>query len=171
MVASVENSPALPSSDWSSAGALRRYLKLSTEWRLLGHDASSAYAFAAFGLPELREVRSVIVVRDGADSAAITCTHEDEHAPPDIDSLDFAGVRWRDWAALFHAEKRAAQGAVSFRVMGSSELRFLITGLAPGHWEIWRDGWIEETGWHVEPRKGLLHWRGRPGSFFLRRLA
>jgi hypothetical protein len=87
----------------------------------------------------------------------------------DISSLGLAGVVAGGWAVLFHTEPRSAQSGVSFLVEGDSKLNILVTGLAPGSWEIWRNGWLEEAPGIVTPSAGSMHFEGRAGSYFLRR--
>ncbi len=86
-----------------------------------------------------------------------------------VDSLDLAGVRLADRAVLFHLEPVSALSAVSFSVEGTGTLKYLAGGLAPGMWDIWRNGWLEETMGGVNPRSGALYFEARPGSYFLRR--
>ena len=86
-----------------------------------------------------------------------------------IESDDLAGVRLAEHVVAFHTETRMAQSAVSFEVGGPAALKFLITGLAPGPWEIWRAGMLEISDSVVAPEAGALHFIGKPGSYFLRR--
>jgi len=87
----------------------------------------------------------------------------------EVSSLELAGVRLADRVALFHAEATTARSAVSFRVEGTEILKYLVTGLAPGDWEIWWNGWLEDPQGFVEPRSGALYFEGPAGSYFLRR--
>jgi len=87
----------------------------------------------------------------------------------EVSSLELAGVRLADRVALFHAETTTARSAVSFRVEGTETLKYLVTGLAPGDWEIWWNGWLEDPQGFVEPRSGALYFEGPAGSYFLRR--
>jgi hypothetical protein len=87
----------------------------------------------------------------------------------DVSSLDLAGVVAGGQAILFHTEPRSAQSGVSFLVEGDSKLNILVTGLAPGSWEIWRNGWLEEAPGIVTPEAGAMYFDGRAGSYFLRR--
>jgi hypothetical protein len=87
----------------------------------------------------------------------------------EIDSSDLAGVRLGERVILFVAETRMAT-AVSFDVAGPAALKFLIAGMAPGAWEIWRGGFLEITDVTVEKESGALSFEGKPGSYFLRHL-
>ena len=86
-----------------------------------------------------------------------------------MESDDLAGVRLAGRVVAFHTETRMAQSAVSFEVAGPAALKFLITGLAPGPWEIWRAGMLEIDDSLVAPESGVLRFEGKPGSYFLRR--
>jgi len=88
----------------------------------------------------------------------------------EVSSVELAGVRLADRVVLFHADSRSARSAVSFSVEGNGDLKYLVTGLAPGAWEIWWNGWLEDPQGAVEPRAGALYFEGPPGSYFLRRL-
>jgi hypothetical protein len=88
--------------------------------------------------------------------------------PGKIESDELVGLRLADWALLFYTEMQMAKSAVSFDVAGSGTLKFLITGLAPGVWEIWRAGMREQDDMGVPAESGVLRFDGKPGSYFLR---
>jgi heparinase II-like protein len=94
----------------------------------------------------------------------------ERQTPGKIDSDDLAGLRLGQWAILFNTEMRMATSAVSFDVAGPAQMKFLIAGLAPGIWEIWRAGMREQDDVGVAPESGVLHFEGKPGSYFLRPL-
>ena len=86
-------------------------------------------------------------------------------------NIDMAGARVGNWVVAFHADARSARSPVSFDVEGAqAALNFLVTGLAPGIWEIWRNGWLVDPDAPVSPQAGALYFEGRPGSYFFRRL-
>lgn len=90
-----------------------------------------------------------------------------------LDSLDVAGVLVGEDAVLFHSEPGLLRSAFSFDTgagVKASTLRFTITGVAPGIWEIWRNGWVVDIGVRVREREAVLHFSERPGSYFIRRL-
>jgi hypothetical protein len=87
-----------------------------------------------------------------------------------LESLDLAGVRMGDRAILFSTEVNMVRGGVSFFIKGTGRLRYLVTGLAPGTWQIWWNGWLEDPGQPVEPSTASLAFEGEAGSYFLRRL-
>ncbi|MFB3827265.1 MAG: hypothetical protein ACE15B_10875 [Bryobacteraceae bacterium] len=88
-----------------------------------------------------------------------------------LESLDLAGVRIANRAVLFRTEATMARDAVSYVVEGGGKLKHLITGLAPGDWSIWWNGWLEDPGVFVEPSAGCLYFEGNAGSYFLRRVS
>ena len=108
-------------------------------------------------------------VIDGAESAFLNVIGPGARTARDVSNIDLAGVRVRGWAILFHTELRSARSAVSFAVDGDSPIRILVTGLAPGAWEVWRNGWLEEPEADVRPEEGSLYREARAGSYFLRR--
>ncbi len=87
----------------------------------------------------------------------------------EVSSVELAGVRLADRVVLFHADTTSARGAVSFSVTGGGTLKYLVTGLAPGTWEVWWNGWLEDPQAFVDPKAGALYFEGPPGSYFLRR--
>jgi hypothetical protein len=88
--------------------------------------------------------------------------------PGKIDSEDLAGLRLGSLAILFYTETHMARSAVSFDVAGPPSMKFLIVGMAPGAWEIWRAGMRELEDGAVAPESGVLYFEGKPGSYFLR---
>mgnify|MGYP001137922622 CR=1 FL=1 len=87
-----------------------------------------------------------------------------------VESLEFVGARVAEWVALFHLDSRSAGGAASFEVKGAGTLRFVITGLAGGTWEIWHNGFLTDSQGGVEKSSGVLYFEGKPGGYFLRRI-
>ena len=97
-----------------------------------------------------------------------------DYATADIEpiaSIDVAGARIGSWVVMFHNEPSSAASAVGFYVETAAARRYLVTGLAPGNWQIWRNGWLVDPGIFVRPRQGVLYFEGRSGSYFLRRLS
>ncbi len=84
--------------------------------------------------------------------------------------VDLAGLRLGGTVVLFHNEPRMNRSALAFAVEdGPPELQVVIAGVAPGDWQLWRNGWLEES-LYARPREGGLCFATRPGRFFLRRL-
>jgi hypothetical protein len=166
--------------------------------RPLGHARGDDYAFLAVSAGAYPVTRSFVFlpgfralvtfdaaaadvslkwVLEGADQRETVSTesaalHVIQMAKPQpvgkVESDDLAGVRLGEWVVLFHTEMQMAQSAVSFDVAGPTALRFLLTGLAPGAWEIWRAGMLENDEVLVAPDAGALYLTGKPGSYFLR---
>jgi len=87
-----------------------------------------------------------------------------------VSGFELAGARMGDWVVLFHTESRTARSPLSFETLGGEKVRVLLTGLAPGAWELWRNGWLEDPDGVVRPEAAALYFEARPGDFFLRRL-
>ena len=84
--------------------------------------------------------------------------------------VDLAGLRTGRTVILFHNEPRMNRSAVAFAVEDEvPELTMLVAGLAPGSWQLWRNGWLEASP-AVHPREGAICITSRPGRFFLRHL-
>lgn len=88
-------------------------------------------------------------------------------SPERIKDLDFAGARLGGNVALFYRARNPARSSVSFHIDAPDKLKYLITGLAPGSWDIWFQGYLENS-LDVEPREGSLYFEGDPGGYFLR---
>lgn len=84
-------------------------------------------------------------------------------------NMDIAGVRIGDWVTAFYTEPASASAAVSFDVPGSGKVKYLVAGLAPGTWEIWRNGWLEDPQAVVERAAGALYFEAPAGGYFIRK--
>jgi len=161
--------------------------------RPLGHDRAEDYAFLAVQAPGvIREFvffpgRKTLIEYDianppgtitwklegsGSSQTVVPELHliqmGERQTPGKVDSDDLAGLQLGALTILFHTEPRMAQSAVSFDVKGPAPMKFLIAGMAPGVWEIWRAGMREQDDVGVEPQAGILRFEGKPGSYFLR---
>jgi hypothetical protein len=158
--------------------------------RALGQDRTDDYAFLAVkAAPDvIREFlffpsqRAVVEYDIGAVTWKLVGTGKvqaltpelhliqsgERQTPGKIVSEELAGFRLGEWAILFYTEAHMAQTAVSFDVEGPPKMKFLIAGLAPGAWEIWRAGMRELEDGTVAPSSGVLFFEGKPGSYFLR---
>lgn len=92
--------------------------------------------------------------------------------PLPVDSgVDLAGARFGPVAVFFHNEPRMNRSALAFAVEdGPAALDVFVIGVAPGSWQLWRNGWLDES-LTVKPEQGLAAFKTRPGRFFLRRLS
>ncbi len=97
-----------------------------------------------------------------------TLRAEPEAGVKKLEQIDFTGVTAGEWAVLFHNEATALKSTGSFEVAAEGKLKFMICGLAPGGWEIWRNGWLLDTENGVDARSGVLHFEGKGGSYFIR---
>ncbi|HYO83252.1 MAG TPA: hypothetical protein VES20_17740 [Bryobacteraceae bacterium] len=132
-------------------------------WR--GQDA----AFLAVHVPG-KGVQSVVRTNQGR--VEFRFDGERVHGPgEDIDSLDLSGRRTGDHVVLFHTEPALARSVLSFDAGSAADsLNFVITGLAPGVWEVWRNGWVVDQGVTVRAGEAVLFFQERSGSYFIRRL-
>jgi hypothetical protein len=162
-------------------------------WTLLGEDAERAtalgysagpdplrpqYAFlaAAIGARRRSFVRlkppaapAVLVTFDLAPPSPAALTVRPESAVEFVRSVDLDGVRIGDWVVLFHNEIYSAREPQFFFVDREGPLKCLVTGLAPGAWELWHNGFVKEPSLEVNPRAGALYFEGLAGNYFFRR--
>ncbi len=82
-------------------------------------------------------------------------------------TIDLAGVRVGTRVALFHPGIHRATGPVFFDTESAQRLRCLVTGLAPGSWDVWWNGWLEMPDLWVAPEEGVLYFEGQGGSYYL----
>jgi hypothetical protein len=158
---------AAAASPWWSVQSLREALPAGSTpvayWR--GTDA----AFLAAAVPG-KSVQSVVRIEAGAVEFRFDGAVRGGGEKP-IESLDLAGVRHGKYVVLFHTEQGLARSALSFDTAeGNGEFRFIVTGMAPGMWEIWRNGWVVDIGVPVRKGESVLSFQGRAGSYFIRRL-
>jgi hypothetical protein len=134
---------------------------------LLGYWAQPAEAAFIAATPDRKQVLSAVKFASGAtirrDGRKVTGEGKA------IDSLDLEGLIVGPWVVLFHTEPVLARSVLSFD-SEKEGTKFLLTGLAAGSWEVWRNGWNMDT-FEVKPREGVLYFEGRPGSYFLRPLS
>jgi hypothetical protein len=84
-------------------------------------------------------------------------------------SVELTGLRIAGRVALLHSEARTWRSPVSYHVRGEGQLKHLVLGLAPGAWELWRDGWLIDPDAAVPPDTRALAFERPAGGFFLRR--
>jgi hypothetical protein len=85
-----------------------------------------------------------------------------------ISSVDLAGARLGSTVVLFHTGIGMANSSLFFDLAADGQLLFLVAGVSPGVWEVWRDGFLEENSHAVAPQKGVLRFVSEAGNFFLR---
>jgi Heparinase II C-terminal domain len=113
---------------------------------------------------------TVSVLPVDGEVTVLTFTPVRSDLPERIESLDVLGLAVRAWVVLFGTESRSNRSALSFDVSGDGPRQCLVTGLAPGEWDLWRNGWLEAAH-TVRPREGAVSFETRPGSYFLRRFS
>jgi hypothetical protein len=157
-----------PAEDWNTVASLRRAFPSGTTpvgyWR--GPDA----AFLAVSAPG-KPVQSVVRINAGKIQIRFDGQVHSHATSVSISSLDLEGVRIGNAVVLFHTEAGLARSAISFDTgRGNGRLRYIVTGIASGMWEVWRDGWVVDIGVPVRNGEGVLYFEDRPGSYFIRRL-
>jgi heparin/heparan-sulfate lyase len=58
---------------------------------------------------------------------------------------------------------------VAFTVTGGGAWKYLVTDLAEGTWQVWRDGRIVRPAVRVAESEGTLYFEGPAGRYELRR--
>jgi hypothetical protein len=133
--------------------------------------ASPAAAFIAVHVPQ-KGVRSIVALNAAERlrfDGKVTVESPSKHEP--VSSLDVEGVRLRDYVVLFHTEAGLLRSAFSFDTGDApGQVKIVVTGVSPGTWEIWRNGWVVDIGVVVRPKEGVLYFEERPGRFFVRKL-
>jgi hypothetical protein len=120
-----------------------------------------------FGKVEIPEVESVDVVTLSPQLTALTPAGG---ARPKLwEEVDLLGAEMGDTLVWFHRNRNSIASAVSFLLPKGPEAQLLVTGLAPGAWDIWHDGWLDEGPLRVQPEAGAALWTSARGSYFLRR--
>lgn len=150
-------------------------LNLGAQWALVAYDFSTPRGERApleipSGLRHTPLPPRAVRLRD--EEAALLDAVVTGGALPvvPVTSMDLAGARIADRVVLFYTEPFMARSMVSFDVEADGRLKFLVTGLAPGTWEIWWNGWLEDPQGGVEPEAGALYFEGEPGGYFLKRI-
>jgi heparin/heparan-sulfate lyase len=86
-----------------------------------------------------------------------------------IQSTEVTGVRIADRIVLFNKTSERSDQPVSFAVEGSNTFRYLITDLAPGMWQVRRDGQVLFPALPVTEEEGTLYFEGPAGKYTLLR--
>lgn len=84
-------------------------------------------------------------------------------------TIDLAGVQVGEWVVAFGADATMAHQPVFFDIDRGERLKILLTGLAPGSWDVWWKGWLEHPDLPVEPTASTLFFEGPPGGYYFRR--
>jgi heparin/heparan-sulfate lyase len=86
-----------------------------------------------------------------------------------VEGADVTGVRIADRVVLFRRESRRAEGRVTFATRGTTKLGYLVTDLAAGRWQVWRDGAMRIPAIAVSAEEGAASFTGPAGAYELRR--
>jgi len=86
-----------------------------------------------------------------------------------IEDRDLIGVRLADRVVVFSRTAECVNHALSLTVPGSGSLKYLVTDLSEGVWQVWLDGRIVHPAALVTGSSGVLYFEGPAGRYELRR--
>jgi heparin/heparan-sulfate lyase len=106
---------------------------------------------------------NVIEIMDGESPPA--------HRPAieKIESGDAVGLRLADRVVLFQSHAEPTGDPFMFSVRGPGNLKFVVTDLAEGTWQVRRDGGIAAPAVVVSKDEGVAYFEGPAGRYELRR--
>ena len=137
----------------STVASLRRVF--AGDAKPIGHWRNPDAAFLAVSVPD-KGVQSVVRLNGGKIEIRFDGRVQTEAQATSVTSLDLEGVRTDDAVVLFYTEAGMARSALSFDTgKAAGKLRYIVTGLAPGMWEVWRNGWVVDIGVAVRPAKAF----------------
>ena len=87
------------------------------------------------------------------------------HEVERIDCEKVVGLQIADRAVLFSRDSTVLDGVVDFSVSGSEPLNILVTDLAAGTWQVFRNGTMEIPATEVSESDGVLVFSGKPGNY------
>ena len=86
-----------------------------------------------------------------------------------IDAEKVVGVQIADRVVTFSRDSRPLSGKVDMKVNGNAAMKFVITDLIPGTWQIKKDGKVYIPAMEVRSDDGILSFEGTSGHYeFLR---
>jgi hypothetical protein len=148
---------------------VRRFILLLRDIGLLSLDlASGPLSWRLEGTAAPKLVHRSVVPKGAGDRIFFNLLTYPTATVEPLDSMDLLGAQAGHVVVFFHTEVGMANSSVFFDVAGKGKLRILLAGLAPGFWEIWRDGFLEDSLGKVQPDRGTLFYEGEAGSYFLR---
>jgi hypothetical protein len=106
---------------------------------------------------------NVIEVMDGASAASRGPAIEK------IESADVVGMKFADRVVVFQSSGDRADRPVAFSVRGEGTLKFVVTDLATGTWQVRRNGQIAAPAMVVSDDEGVAYFEGPAGTYELRR--
>jgi heparin/heparan-sulfate lyase len=86
-----------------------------------------------------------------------------------IDSDQVVGARLADRVVLFGKSGERTDRPVAFSVKGAGTLKYLVTDLAEGTWQVRRDGRVVQPAVTVSADSGTTYFEGPAGTYELRR--
>jgi hypothetical protein len=154
---------------------VRRFFVALRDRGLLALDLASGpgpLSWTLEGDPRLNLRHRSILPRPGAtpreDKVFLNTLLDPAIPATPVLNVDLAGARAGDDVVLFHTELGMAASALSFDIPGKDKLAVLIAGLGPGFWEVWKDGFLDDNAYLVQPGKGTLYYEGDAADYFLR---
>jgi Heparinase II C-terminal domain/Heparinase II/III-like protein len=86
-----------------------------------------------------------------------------------IDGRGVVGAQLSDRVVLFNPRGDRSAEPISFAASGGGTLKFLVTDVVEGAWQVWRDGRIARPAVVASGDAGVLYFEGSAGSYSLRR--
>jgi hypothetical protein len=86
-----------------------------------------------------------------------------------LEGRGVVGAQVADRVVLFNPGGGRSGEPISFVVRGEGTLKFLVTDVAEGPWQVWRDGGIVRPAVVASGDAGVLYFEGPAGSYSLRR--
>jgi heparin/heparan-sulfate lyase len=86
-----------------------------------------------------------------------------------LTAAEMTGVRVADRVVWFQTSGERTERGVAFTVAGDGTIKYLVTDLAAGTWQVWRDGKIVRPAVRVAESEGTLYFEGPAGKYELRR--
>jgi hypothetical protein len=86
-----------------------------------------------------------------------------------IEGRGVVGARLSDRVVLFNPRGDRSADPISFVASGEGILKFLVTDVGEGNWQVWRDGRIVLPAVVASGDAGVLYFEGVAGSYSLRR--
>jgi len=86
-----------------------------------------------------------------------------------LESKEVVGVRLADRAVFFNRTGERTNRPLVLSVNGNGPIKCLVTDLAEGTWQVWRDGRIVHPAITVIGDAGTLYFEGPAGNYSLRR--
>jgi heparin/heparan-sulfate lyase len=86
-----------------------------------------------------------------------------------LDARPMVGVEIADRVVLFNRESIRMAKPFTFEAQGRGTLKFLLTDLGEGNWQVWRGGQIVKPAMEVSAVSGTLYFESPPGRYTLRR--